>query len=194
MKIFLIRHGESQSNYDKKHGKDYFCGQMDVQLTVKGLQSAQALKEEFEQKDIDRVYVSDLTRTKQTYGAIFDKAIPTTVTSTLRERSLGLFEGTLVSDLKQNPTYPAYFNDENYKSFRHSFTQKAPEGESYTDVLNRVKQFFEKEVDPSLETIAVVAHQVVIRCMMVYLGYDKQETAIDREVDNCVPYVVEKDY
>ena len=38
------------------------------------------------------MYVSDLTRTKETYQYIFPYDIPTTVTL-LRERSLGLFEG-----------------------------------------------------------------------------------------------------
>ena len=35
MNIYLVRHGESQSNYDNKHGKPYFCGQLDVPLTEK---------------------------------------------------------------------------------------------------------------------------------------------------------------
>ncbi|MGE7364963.1 histidine phosphatase family protein, partial [Staphylococcus cohnii] len=33
MKLYLIRHGESKSNYDKKEGNHYFCGQLDVPLT-----------------------------------------------------------------------------------------------------------------------------------------------------------------
>jgi broad specificity phosphatase PhoE len=37
---------------------------------------------------------------------------------------------------------------------------------------SRVKQFFENEIDDSLDSIAIVAHQVVIRCCFVYLGYD----------------------
>ncbi|AKL93230.1 Histidine phosphatase superfamily (branch 1) [Staphylococcus capitis subsp. capitis] len=37
MNIYLVRHGESQSNYDNKHGKPYFCGQLDVPLTEKGM-------------------------------------------------------------------------------------------------------------------------------------------------------------
>ena len=37
--------------------------------------------------------MSDLTRTRQTYNAIFDKDIPASVTTLLRERSLGKFEG-----------------------------------------------------------------------------------------------------
>lgn len=192
MKIYLIRHGESQSNYDKKNGNDYFCGQLDVPLTEKGTHSAQLLQHYFEKQKIDYIYLSDLTRTRQTYNAIFDKDIPAHVTSLLRERSLGAFEGVKVKEIEQNPDYELYFNDDNYRLFRHSFTQKAPEGESYRDVLNRVVQFFEEEIDTSLESIAIVAHQVVIRCILVYLGYETEETAVDKKIENCVPIEVEK--
>ncbi|WP_436943763.1 histidine phosphatase family protein [Staphylococcus xylosus] len=192
MKIYLVRHGESQSNYDKKEGKNYFCGQLDVPLTEKGTRSAQLLQSYFNKKDIDHVYLSDLLRTRQTYNAIFDNAIPASVTSSLRERSLGEFEGEMVDKIEQNPEYARYFNDEDYLSFRHSFSQKAPGGESYADVLQRVTQFFEHEVDNSLETIVIVAHQVVLRCCFVYLRYDSQATVIERKIENCVPYELEK--
>lgn len=102
MKIYLVRHGESQSNYDKKEGKNYFCGQLDVPLTEKGTRSAQLLQSYFNKKDIDHVYLSDLLRTRQTYNAIFDNAIPASVTSSLRERSLGEFEGEMVTKLNKN--------------------------------------------------------------------------------------------
>ena len=36
MTIYLVRHGESQSNYDNKHFRSYFCGQLDVPLTDSG--------------------------------------------------------------------------------------------------------------------------------------------------------------
>lgn len=191
MKIYLVRHGESQSNYDKQQGKKYFCGQLDVPLTESGVNSAQLLQSYFEKKNIEHVYISDLTRTRQTYNAIFDKHISASVTPLLRERSLGIFEGKMVDAIEQNPEYHAYFNDDNLLAFRHSFTQKAPEGESYSDVLQRVEQFFEQELDPSLESIAIVAHQVVIRCFLVYLRYETKETVIDRKIENCVPYELE---
>ena len=47
----------------------------------------------FKDKRIDHVYISDLTRTQETYRYIFPYDIPSTVTSLLRERSLGVFEG-----------------------------------------------------------------------------------------------------
>ena len=93
MNIFLVRHGESQSNYDNQHGNPYFCGQLDVPLTEKGMQSAQDLVSYFVDKKIEHVYVSDLLRTQQTYERIFPYNIPTTFTKSLRERSLGVFEG-----------------------------------------------------------------------------------------------------
>ncbi|MCG7337938.1 histidine phosphatase family protein [Staphylococcus sp. ACRSN] len=192
MKIYLIRHGESQSNFAKKNGNHYFCGQMDVPLTDKGKESAIDLQNYFEDKEINHVYLSDLTRTKQTAQAIFpSEKISKTKTPLLRERSLGKFEGEMVDELEQSTKFSRYFNDENYKYFRHSFEQKAPEGESYADVLYRIEQFFEKEVQDSEENIAIVAHQVVIRCILVYFGYESKESAVDKKVENCVPYVLD---
>ncbi|WP_436860915.1 histidine phosphatase family protein [Staphylococcus caeli] len=192
MKIYLVRHGESQSNYDKKNGENYFCGQLDVPLTENGEQAAQSLQKYFKNKAIDCAYVSDLLRTRQTFSAIFNDSIPSHMTPLLRERSLGIFEGEMVTDIEQNTKYSHFFEDKAYSSFRHSFTQKAPEGESYSDVMQRVEQFFNEVVDDSLSSIVIVAHQVVIRCCLVYLGYDSEETVIDRKIENCVPYEVEK--
>ena len=93
MKIYLVRHGESKSNYDNKYGEPYFCGQLNVPLTEQGTESAQALVNYFTNKNIDYVYVSSLLRTQQTYEAIFPYNIPTTFTDLLKERSLGVFEG-----------------------------------------------------------------------------------------------------
>lgn len=135
--------------------------------------------------------MSDLTRTRQTYNAIFDKDIPASVTTLLRERSLGQFEGEKVSEIEQNAQFETYFNGGPNSSFRHSFTQKAPEGESYEDVLKRVETFFKQELDTSLDTVVIIAHQVVIRCCFVYLGYENKASVIDKQIDNCVPYEIE---
>ena len=95
MEIYLVRHGESQSNYDNKHGYLYFCGQLDIPLTERGIKSARELSAYFKNKYIDTVYVSDLKRTRQTYDELFPYDLPTIYTKTLRERSLGVFEGKI---------------------------------------------------------------------------------------------------
>ena len=48
-----------------------------------------------------------------------------TVTSLLRERSLGVFEGEYKDKLMQDALHFRYFNDPEYKDFRHSFTKSA---------------------------------------------------------------------
>ncbi|MGV3094728.1 histidine phosphatase family protein [Staphylococcus borealis] len=191
MKLYLVRHGESQSNYDNKHKRAYFCGQLDVPLTKKGIEGAQNLESYFKERQIDHVYVSDLTRTQETYRYIFPYEIPTTITSLLRERSLGVFEGEYKDTLMHDAKYHRYFNDPEYKDFRHSFTQKAPEGERYRDVYHRVHLFFEQLNRHDDKTIVIVAHQVVIRCIFAYFNMIDEDEALDYNVDNCKPYFLE---
>lgn len=192
MNIYLVRHGESQSNYDNKHGKPYFCGQLDVSLTENGMQSAQDLVTYFTNKKIGHVYVSDLLRTQQTYEGIFPYNIPTSFTQSLRERSLGVFKGKNKQEVSEDAEYERYFNDPEFKDFRHSFSQKAPEGESYQDVYERIEHFFNDELNHDNENIVIIAHQVVIRCILVYLGELNKEEALDAEIKNCYPYSVNK--
>lgn len=191
MKLYLVRHGESQSNYDNKHHRAYFCGQLDVHLTEKGIEDAKKLESYFKDISIDHIYVSDLTRTIETYNNIFSYDIPTTITSSLRERSLGVFEGEYKDKLMKDTQFHQYFNHPEYKDFRHSFTQKAPKGESYGDVLNRIRLFFENEVSQEAETIVIVAHQVVIRCMLFYFGILTEEEVLDQNIENCKPIYIE---
>ena len=61
----------------------------------KRYKSAKELSVYFKNKYIDNVYVSDLKRTRQTYEELFPYDIPTIYTKTLRERSLGVFEGKI---------------------------------------------------------------------------------------------------
>ena len=156
------------------------------------MQSAQDLVTYFTNKKIGHVYVSDLLRTQQTYEGIFPYNIPTTFTKSLRERSLGVFEGKNKQEVREDVEYERYFNDPEFKDFRHSFSQKAPEGESYQDVYERIEHFFNEELNHNDENIVIIAHQVVIRCILVYLGELNKEDALDAEIKNCYPYLVHK--
>ncbi len=100
MTIYLVRHGESKSNYDNKHFRSYFCGQLDVPLTDTGTKSADDLCDYFKEKQIKHVYVSDLLRTQQTFEHIFPYDIASTTTPLLRERSLGVFEGEYKDEIR----------------------------------------------------------------------------------------------
>lgn len=45
--------------------------------------------------------------------------------------------------------------------------------------------------DTQQDDIVIVAHQVVIRCLMVYFNNVSREEAVDLKVENCKPYIIE---
>ena len=57
MKLFLIRHGESQANIDR-----VYAGHVDTPLTGTGIEQAMAIRPILEKISFDRVYTSDLHR------------------------------------------------------------------------------------------------------------------------------------
>ena len=54
-----------------------------------------------------------------------------------------------------------------------------------------MKQFFETIHIQDNHTIVIIAHQVVIRCIMVYFGYINKEEALIKVIENCKPYLIE---
>ena len=114
-------------------------------------------------------------------------------TKTLRERSLGVFEGKNKEEVCKDKRFEKYFHDPNYKYFRHSFSQKAPQGESYQDVYDRVVTFIENELNQQQRRVVIVAHQVVIRCFFVYFKMITKEEALATEIHNCYPYLIKKE-
>ena len=109
----------------------------------------------------------------------------------LRERSLGVFEGKNQQELEQISEYKKYFTQSSYMNFRNSYTQRVPQGENYQDVIDRFEAFFNHTVNSTYDTIVVVAHQILIRCALVYLGVLKREDAKQIHIENCKPIVVE---
>ncbi|GEP85154.1 putative phosphoglycerate mutase [Staphylococcus piscifermentans] len=194
MEIYLIRHGESTANYDNRNGKHYFCGQLDVDLTEAGIQSAESLKAYFSDIHIDHIYVSDLKRTVQTYENGFDETIPVTITALLRERSLGKFEGHSKDALIKQSEYRPYFEDPLMSNFRHSFTQRAPGGDNYNDVLARVDEFFSELFDKKDSVVVIVAHLIWIRCCLFYLGIITEEELFNKKIKNTTPILVNTDH
>lgn len=61
MNIYLVRHGESQTNVEKR-----FAGQLDTCLTKKGEKQAKLLLSYFKDKKIDIIYSSSLSRAVNT--------------------------------------------------------------------------------------------------------------------------------
>lgn len=185
MRIILIRHGESTAN---AAGPDVFTGQTDCPLTEKGRAEAMALRSDPLLAGSPLVFSSDLFRAYDTARIIFPKA-EIHRSPLLRERSLGVFEGKSPRELL--PLYPAFFSDPSRSCFRHSFTAKAPGGESYSDVLRRVRMFLEELQRECPGTAVIVSHFCTIRCFIKELLRLSEEETLKTRVPNCHPVLLE---
>ncbi len=89
MKLYIMRHGQTDWNVKKK-----IQGCTDIELNEVGLEQARNAKEEFEKYPIDMIFCSPLKRTKKTAEIINeDKKVPVIYEERLLERYYGELEG-----------------------------------------------------------------------------------------------------
>jgi broad specificity phosphatase PhoE len=90
MKIYLIRHGETEGNV-----KHILAGQSESPLTQKGLEQAKKLSNRLKDKKIDIVFSSPLSRAQDTAKEILRNHPDTEyiLDDRIMERSFGLYEG-----------------------------------------------------------------------------------------------------
>jgi broad specificity phosphatase PhoE len=90
MEITLVRHGESEGNIQKRYGGHY-----NFPLTEEGKKQAEAIARRLSKEKYDHIYVSDLTRTRETASRIivYHPNTPVTYDPRLREKHLGMYEG-----------------------------------------------------------------------------------------------------
>lgn len=190
MQVIFVRHGESENNVLNRGSYRLFSGQMDCPLTELGHRQAAALRGNAIFKNADVFYVSDLRRARDT-ASYFADPDKTVYDSRLRERSLGDFQGKTVGEVQSDPRYQKYFTDPEWMRFRHSFTVKAPGGESYADLCDRIRPFCEALRKSGFEKVVIVAHFCVIRCLMKELtGLSEAET-LRLMIPNCEPVSIE---
>ena len=89
MKIYFVRHGQTEFNRDKR-----VTGHFDSLLTEEGIKEAENTARELPD-DFDLTFSSDLTRCRQTTEILNRKLnLPVYYDARLRERNFGSFEGT----------------------------------------------------------------------------------------------------
>ena len=143
MNIYLLRHGLTRYNAEKR-----YQGQRDIPLSPQGL--AMLRKADF---DTDLVYVSPLTRARQTAAVLFPTARQVQVPD-LQEMCFGSFEGRNYKEMEHDPEYLAWV--------QANCETSCPDGERKDDFCARTCAAFAKLVDRSLEqgrdTMVIVAH------------------------------------
>ena len=175
MKWYIIRHADKEQgdfyNSDLRH--------QDQPISEKGHLKAQKLFSYFSDKSIDKIYVSEYIRTKQTIKYVAEKKkISPIADSRLNEIDNGLIEGLSEQVLQQR--YPDVWNA--FKDRDRDF--QFPEGESGEDARRRIKSFF-KDKQVSKEDIILVSHDGLIRLLLCYILGIAVYRRWDFRVDTC---------
>lgn len=176
--LFLVRHGESTANEVNR-----FAGGVDAPLTELG--RAQALKaaHSWGGQTVDIVYVSPLSRARQTAQIIQPKLqtgdgrLPSlTVDSRLSERNFGSFT------LRNKTLIQREIGLLSYEAALYGNAASLDAGESFQSFHDRVLHFLRDELHPLLRLgrqILVVAHKYVIELLSLLIlrlpaefGYD----------------------
>ena len=158
MRIFLLRHGETDWNLQGR------CqGSTDLDLNERGKQQARDVAAYLSSERIDAVYSSDLKRALHTAEIVRQShGLKVTVDSDFRELNHGAFEGLTFSDIRAS--YPDFL-----MKWRSEPAQLIiPGGERLVDVEERAWKGIERivQVHSMNETVVVVSHNFPILAIL----------------------------
>ncbi len=144
MRLILVRHGETVENR-----KRIVQGHIQGTLSKEGVKQAKLLAKRLSDMRIDIIFTSDLKRAKDTAKEIIKLHPEAKLVEDkrLRERSFGIYDGKH-KDLVIKKVFQ-----------KNDFSHRPPKGESFEDVIKRVKSFY-KEIlkNHAKKTLLVVAH------------------------------------
>jgi len=158
--VFLSRHGESQNNLYGKIGGN-------AELSERGEMYAKALGNLINSLRLPglKVWTSQYRRTQQT--AEFIQA-PKLIEPALGEICAGDHDGMTYEEIAKQ--FPVEFALRDADKLRYRY----PNGESYMDVVQRIKPVLEiiKEED----NLLIISHQATLRCLLtMILGYPSED-------------------
>ena len=161
MKLFLIRHGQTDWNIQGK-----IQGSRDIELNQTGIKQAEELGNKLLQNNykFSKIYTSPKKRAMKT-AEILSKItnIESIIIKGLEEINLGEWEGFSWVEVKEK--YPTEYNE----WYIHRRYTKPPRGESYQDMIERVLKAIHKIIHENCDNVAIVTHSAVIMCLQCYL-------------------------
>ncbi|MDB5162331.1 MAG: phosphoglycerate mutase [Candidatus Saccharibacteria bacterium] len=168
MKLILVRH--AQTNYNLHHLMNSDPS-VDVHLTELGTRQARKLAHDLKDSNYDVVYISELSRTKETADIINEqhgKAV--IVDGRLNDNKSGF----------ENQTVQVWYDA--LDASDDKFNARFNEGESYNDIFERVSRFMEDLKTKDYDTVLMVTHRLITQMIYVYLEHRSLEHLEDFEV------------
>ena len=146
--LYFIRHGETLENLE-----EIIQGQLDGRLSKKGKEQARILGKKLMNKKIDRIYSSDLGRTKETTKEILEyNDIPVEYIPELRERGYGSLQGKNIQEVGISD----YKGKELYALDQEGIFADA---ESLKSIDERINKFIQKILKSEDSVILAVGHE-----------------------------------
>jgi len=193
-KLVLMRHGQSLWNLENR-----FTGFKDVPLTEKGeeeaiqggeaMEAAGMIDDEGENIFDGGIFTSTLERAIYTSElALNIRRDKFTMHEDLRERDYGDLTG-----LNKAETAKKY-GDDQVHIWRRSYDVQPPGGESLKDVVNRVRQYYDRKIKPQLmdgKNVFIGAHGNTLRAMLIILGVRTPDNINEAEIPTGKPLVME---
>jgi len=147
---FILRHGETPYQLKKEKTIYPWPEPSPIFLTKRGEEQIKEAGEQLKDKNIDLIFASDLTRTKQTSKIISRKInVKPIFDIRLREIDYGEYKGKLIKDYRKD-----------FPSLKQRFFERPKNGESKLDVKKRLLDFF-NEIDKKYKNknILIISHQ-----------------------------------
>ena len=141
MRLYVVRHGESETNQSKR-----WTGWLDVHLTANGKADAQKVSEFLKGVSFDKIYTSDLSCAIET-AEIAITNCHYEKTRLLREINVGSLSNLPISVLSDSQRLQVFQNG--YADF---------DGETKEELYKRILQFRKKLETLNYETVAAFTH------------------------------------
>lgn len=174
MKIYLVRHGQTDANVERR-----FAGFTDVPLNQVGIEQAERIAKILKDAPIEYIVSSDLVRARKTAEIINQyHGLNINIDRQLREVNFGKFEGLTFEEMRtQKPEF-----EKQLRSEGHLF--QYPEGESLSEAYQRINTTFSRILSLEYNHILIVAHSGTIKSIITKVLSDDLENFWRIDVKN----------
>ncbi|EEZ4381927.1 MULTISPECIES: adenosylcobalamin/alpha-ribazole phosphatase [Escherichia] len=160
MRLWLIRHGETQANVD-----GLYSGHAPTPLTARGIAQAQSLRTLLRDVPFDRVLCSELERAQHTARLVLDaRQLPVRIIPELNEMFFGDWEMRHHRELMQEDA-------ENYSAWCNDWQHAVPTGgEGFQAFSQRIERFIAGLGEyQQHKNVLIVSHQGVLSLLIARL-------------------------
>jgi broad specificity phosphatase PhoE len=168
-KIFVVRHGQSEWNRDKR-----ISGQLDAPLSPKGIAQSHCLEQALRKEPLTAIYTSTLSRAQDTARpTALSRALPIHTRAGFMELHLGDLQGRFRD--ARDPEAQQLWEERAKDKLAFSILG----GETYADLEHRVLATLSEVMDDERGgTVLIVGHRNTNRVILGHLLHWSPETAI----------------